>query len=418
MIKNIDKLAVSEERKKLLEILDYGLEMSKTESIIYKSLRLEGDLLYVNNQPFDLSQFKNICVLAVGKSSARSCEALEKILGDRIAMGYCIDVNLADLKAIALVRGQHKDMAKKNFSFSNAVVSVFGQLGEKDLVIAVISGGGSALLCYPYDSEYLIGWRLFKLLTERGARIQEINTVRKHLSLVKGGGLAKIVYPATMIGLIFSDVPGDDMSFVASGPTIKDKTTITDAQAILDKYNIREKVDFIETPKDDKYFRRVYNFLVGSNIIALEAMKQKGNSMNINIRIGKRDFEADADNAAKILLEQAKPYEVLLVGGETTVKIKGSGIGGRNQELCLSALQIIKKGEIIIACASDGYDNSDAAGAIADQITLQKAKNLNLNIKSYLDNNDSFSFFAKTGDQIITGLTGINISDLFLIYKT
>lgn len=417
MIKNFDKLAVSDERKKLLEILDYGLEMVRSEKIIEDSIVLKGDLLYINNQPFDLSEFEKIYVLGIGKASARACEALERILENRIYAGYCIDVMPAKLNVVTLTQGTHKEMAKKNFSFTNAVVSVLGNLTQKDLVISIICGGGSALFCYPYQSEVITGKSLFERLTKKGATIKEINTIRKHLSLVKGGGLAKIIYPATLIGLIFSDVPGDDLNFVASGPTVKDKTTIVDAQNILDKYNIDEKVEFIETPKQDKYFKRVYNYLVCSNKIALEVMEQKARSMNLKARIWKNDFESDANEAAKLLLQEAKTGELLLVGGETTVKIKGNGLGGRNQQVALSALQFIKEEEILISCASDGYDNSDASGAIADKYTLQKAKNLGLNIKSYLDNNDSFNFFAKTGDQIITGLTGINISDLFLIFK-
>ncbi len=417
MIKNIEKLGVSEERKKLLEILDYGLECTRPKEAVKRSLSLQGDYLFIQGVNFDLTKFKSICVIGIGKSSGQACEALEEILGEKLSFGYCIDVVPASLRTIALTIGEHKTLVKRNFSFSNAVVSSLRNLEKDDLVIAIISGGGSALFSYPYDSEHIVGRFLFEKLTQQGAKIQEINTVRKHLSLVKGGGLAKIVYPATLIGLIFSDVPGDDISFVASGPTVKDQTTVKDAMAILDKYNINEKIEFIETPKDDKYFERVFNFLVCSNGITLTAMKKKAEDLGLKARIWRRDFEADADLAAKILLDETEPGELLLAGGETTVRIRGGGVGGRNQQLVLSALKVIKVGEIVISCASDGYDNSDAAGAIADYITLEKANQLNLDIQSYISNNDSFNFFSKTGDQIISGLTGINISDLFLIYK-
>ena len=259
--------------------------------------------------------------------------------------------------------------------------------------------------------------QITKQLLKSTATIHEINTVRKHLSLVKGGGLAKIVYPATMISLIFSDVPSNDISFVASGPTVRDKTNIDDAKAILSKYNIKYDGEFFETPKEDKYFENVHNFILCSGKTVLSAMGKKAEEMDIQARVLRSDFEADADQACRILLENANSGELLLATGETTVKIKGKGKGGRNQQLVLSALKYIKEGDVVISCASDGYDYTEAAGAIADSETLKKAKEYNLNIEEYINNNDSFHFFEKTKDQIMTGKTGLNVSDIFLVYK-
>ncbi len=417
MIKNLNKLATTKTRKKILAVLDYGFEQTRTSTILKNSVKLNGDILTIQKKTFNLSKSKKIFVLGIGKASAESCQYLEKILEKKITKGYCIDIQKKGLKIIKLTVGSHPHSSKKNFEFTKKVVKNLSNLTKNDLVITVISGGGSALFCYPFKSECKTQVELFKKLTKKGANIKDINIVRKHISLVKGGGLAKIIFPAKVISLIFSDVPGNNLSTIASGPLIKDTSTPKDAKKILTKYQIKYSGNFFETPKENKYFKNISNFLLCSAETMLLAMQKKAKQLKINTRVLKKSFQADADKAGKILLKKTKSGELLLAGGETTVKIKGQGKGGRNQQVVLSSLKYLKENELIISCASDGYDFTKVAGAIGDLETLKKAKKLKLDPNKFIKNNDSFNFFSKTKDQIITGPTGINISDVFLIYK-
>jgi glycerate-2-kinase len=417
MIKNLNKIANSTQRKKILKILDFGLEQTRTSTILKNSIKLNGDILTVQKKAFNLKKSKRIFVLGIGKASGEACQYLEKLLGERLTKGYCIDIQKRNLNTIKFSLGSHPHSSKKNFEFTKEVVTALTDLAEDDLVITVISGGGSALFVYPFESECITQVDLFKKLTKKGANIKDINTVRKHLSLVKGGGLAKIIFPAKIISLIFSDVPGDDLTTIASGPLAKDPTTPKDAKKILEKYKIKYDGEFLQTPKGEKYFKNILNFLVCSSSTTLLQMQKKAEELKINSKIFKVDFQADADEAGKILLEKTNSGELLLAGGETTVKIKGSGKGGRNQQVVLSALQYLKENELIISCASDGHDYTEAAGAIGDSETIRKAEKLKLDPEKFRKNNNSFNFFLKTKDHIITGPTGINVSDIFLIYK-
>lgn len=417
MIKNLNKISTTETRKKILEVLDFGLEQTRTSTVLKNSVKLDGDHLTVQGEKFDISKAKKVLVLGIGKASGEACEFLENLLGDKLTMGYCIDTQERDLHTIKLTVGSHPHSSKKNFDFTENVITAFKDLTEDDIVIAVISGGGSALFCYPFESECVTQVELFRELTKKGANIKDLNTVRKHLSLVKGGGLAKIIFPTKTIGLIFSDVPGDDMTTIASGPLTKDPTTPEDARKVLKKYDIKYDGDLFETPKEDEYFKNISTFLICSSSTALSAMQEKATELGLNARIFKTDFQADADEAGKILLEETKSGELLLAGGETTVKIEGSGKGGRNQQVVLSALEYLKESELIVSCASDGHDYTEVAGAIGDSETKRKAIDLGLDQEEFAKNNDSFNFFKQTNDHIITGPTGINVSDLFLIYK-
>jgi glycerate-2-kinase len=245
------------------------------------------------------------------------------------------------------------------------------------------------------------------------------------LSLARGGFLAKYVYPAKVIALIFSDVPSNKLEFIASGPTIKDTTTVDDAKNILKKYKVESQIGFnidflIETPKQDKYFKNVENILFLSNKEALKAMADYARSLKYRAKIKTDQLKGEAQQIGRQIafdIKKEKNKTVLIYGGETTVKIIGKGKGGRNQELALSALRFIDNNELVIAFASDGKDNSLVAGAIADIFTKKKAKKLNLDIEKYLANNDSYSFFQKTGDFVKTGDTGSNVSDLIIALK-
>ena len=254
-----------------------------------------------------------------------------------------------------------------------------------------------------------------------GKTINKINIVRKHLSILKGGGLAKIAYPATIIGLIFSDIPGDDFENVASGPTYKDKTTICDAQKIITENNLGE-FNLIETPKEDKYFDKVYNFVLVSNKTAVDAMAKKAREFNLGVNIVSTALYDKADAAIKKIFSIEKENSVTLAAGEPSISVpKNEGRGGRNLHMGLEAIKnklIDSKNfqnSVFISLASDGMDNSDVAGAIVDENTLKKVKELGLDVNDYFNRFDSYSFFQKTGDMIITGPTGANVSDLMIL---
>jgi glycerate 2-kinase len=362
---------------------------------------------------------------------------------------------------IVYFKGTHPLPSRKNFLFTKKIIERFqGRLTKDDLVIVLVCGGGSAMLVYPNIplKKYI---QVNQELLKSGANIYEMNTIRKHLDLVKGGGLLKILYPAKVISFIFSDVPGNDLSFIASGPTVKDKTKIADALKIIKKYKLKsvKKEDLIETPKEEKYFKNVKNILALSNLTALKAMKEKAESLGFRAKILTDNLKGDVKDVAKFLFQEIKKSKekILIVGGETTVKAKGKGKGGRNQELVLWFLKLLysdinrikipgfkpdisnklpgyqpdKSGRhpgsksggypgnnfLIISLNSDGWDNTEFAGAIGDKMTLEKAEKLKLDIDKFLENNDSFHFFKKTKDGIITGRLPINVADLIILYR-
>ena len=425
-IKNFRKLAVSEERKKLLKIIEAGLEAIDTKKAISNAVKIEKGKLLIYNHAFSLKNAEKIVVVGIGKCSLEAAAVLEKKLGKRLTGGIVLDVHEGELKKIQTYTGDHPLMSPRNIDATKKIIELLSGLTEKDLVIFVISGGGSALLCQPKGFTCIEESAVVDGLIHSGADIYETNTVRKHLSLARGGFLAKYAYPARVVSLIFSDVIGDNLEFVASGPTVKDTTTLEQAKNVLEKYKIYKKIglsplNLIETPKDDKYFERVRNILFISNQTALDAMSEKSLEFGYMPRICKNNLSGEARKVAKEIIDELSKEKlgtVLLYGGETTVKIEGRGKGGRNQELSLSGLRYIKDNQLLISVASDGRDNSENAGGICDIITKEMAKKHNLDIEKYLKENNSYDFFAKTGDYLKTGDTGSNVSDIIIAINT
>jgi glycerate-2-kinase len=278
------------------------------------------------------------------------------------------------------------------------------------------------LLYLPEDKGSKEELPIMKTLMDVGATIQEINTIRKHMSLARGGYLAKYAYPARGVALIFSDVPTDNLNFIASGPTIKDQTTVKEAEEVLDKYKVLktcgiEKCGLIETPKEDKYFVNMRNILIASNSTALEAMRVEAEKLGYATEVRTNRLAGEARDVAKMLLDNLKtaPHKtVYLYGGETTVTVKHDGKGGRNLELALSALRTVQEGQMVLPFDSDGHDNTDYAGAICDTIAGKKAQDLNIDLEQYLSENRSYEFWGKIGDYLMTGETGSNVSDLII----
>lgn len=416
IVKNYSRLAITRSRKLALKLIDAGLAAISTQKALGNKIKRRGDILSIAGEKFDLAEFRRVFVVGIGKASFEAAIFLEKILRDRITGGAVIDVKGGRLKKIRSYIGTHPYPSKRNLEATKKIVEILKRARENDLIIAVISGGGSSLLCDPYRIRDITLREIDEELFSRKANIKEINTVRKHLSDIHGGNLAEIAYPATVIGLIFSDIPFRDLSFVASGPTFLDRTTKIEARRVMKKYNL-PLLRLVETPKNKKYFKKVSNILIVDNKTALQAMAKEARKSGFHARIIDSYLRGEAKMVGRKLISLAKGKKtVFLFGGETTVKVSGKGRGGRNGELVLGALEFLKPGQLIVSVASDGRDNiPEVAGALADVRTNGKTKKLDLDSHRFLADNDSYNFFKKTGDVIITGITGRNVSDLMLV---
>jgi glycerate-2-kinase len=426
-IQNFDELATTDARRALLTIAEAGYDAIDTQQVLAKAMRREGDTLFLAGQAVDLSAIGKLIFIAIGKSSAEAGMFAESVLGDRIADGVVVDVKTSpELKHIKTFHGTHPLPSDTNLQAAEAIVAALQGLTEKDLVVFVISGGGSTLLFLPEDKTNKEEVPIMQALITAGATIQEINTLRKHLSYARGGNLAKDAYPARVVSLIFSDVVGDDLSLIASGPTVKDATTMEDAAAVLAKFNILQacnmgKCGLIETPKDDKYFANVSNILVVSNMHALEGMKAAAEQLGFAADIRGAGLVGEADEAGKMIADEiraAPPRTALLWAGETTVTVRNpGGRGGRNLEVCVSALRFVNDGEEILSFASDGRDHGAFAGAIADVTTKKAAGSAGVDPEMFRAANDTYALFEKIGNYVMTGDTGSNVSDLMIALK-
>jgi len=419
-IKNFQELALSPERKILLKTIDKTFAQVNTPSVINANVKLRGNLLTIKGHSFDLGRFKTVRIIGFGKVSCEAAIALEKVLGGRIKEGKIIDVQKAKCEIVDSYLGSHPLPSRENVLASKDILRMAKESSEKDLVIVVVSGGGSALLCYPQD-ECDQAIRLYNDFLNTGAGIEELNIVRKHISHLKGGGLAKALYPATVIGLIFSDIPSNKFEYVASGPTYFDPTTVSQAQKILEKYNLK-KYKLLETPKEKKFFKKVFNIPLMSNREFLKAAKKAAETFGTKTKILSETLTLDIGKIPTILAKEAAPAKektLILAAGEPKVKVTTQGgSGGRNTLLSLIMLKTINTSkDIFISLASDGIDNGPCAGAVADQITFQKAKRLKMEPKFYINRFDSYNFFKATGDLIVTGPTGVNVSDIMFYLR-
>ncbi|OGD88211.1 hypothetical protein A2870_01200 [Candidatus Curtissbacteria bacterium RIFCSPHIGHO2_01_FULL_41_11] len=450
-VKNYKELAKSAERKIVLDLIEAAIFSIQPENVFGNSFKLNGNQLKILDKTIDLSVFRRIFLLGFGKGSAANCAIIERTLGDRLDGGWDIDAVDARFSKVEYTKGTHPLVSATNVEFTQKVIDKLSHLGEHDLVLIVTCGGGSALLESPtVPLKTLIA--VNEALLESGANIHDMNVVRKHLSRVKGGGLAKIIYPAKAVNLIFSDVPGNDLTVIASAPTIPDPTTQDEAWNIYTKFGIDKKVplkkeDFTQTTSADrsprsegrgslifaqnslhprlesrgffaqnKAFENIDNILFLSNSTALEAMQNKANDLGVDVRIYSDHFEGEAKEAgAKLVSECSRG--ILLVGGETTVRASGGGSGGRNQEVVLGVLGSLPENTIVASFDSDGWDNSPFAGAIGDKLTVKRARDLNLDVQSFLNRNDSLNFFKQTGDGIETGRLDANVADLIVVYR-
>lgn len=420
-IKNFEELATTPQRKIVLDLVEEALNSIQPQQVMRDSFFIKDNNLHIKKEEFDLKKYKRIYLIGFGKGSGGICKIIEETLKDRLTEGYDIDNVEEKFSKVEFSLGTHPLPSEQNIKFTENVLDKVRDLKEDDLVLVVICGGGSAMFEAPYkiDLQGLVD--VNNALLKSGATISEMNVVRKHLSRVKGGGLAKHLYPATVASLIFSDVPGSNLSVIASGTTVMETSTMADVESIFKKYNIDlpslSKDVFTETPHEEKYFDHVRNILIVSNSVAIEAMKQKamGNGYKIEV------YSDRAQGLSKVLgsklVEKTKPHSILLAGGETTVIVKGHGKGGRNQTLVLAALEAAGTNSVIASFGTDGMDFYYYAGAIGDANTLKKAKDLGLDPQKYLDDDNSYEFWNQTKDGIYTDRLQSNVSDLMIVLK-
>ncbi len=426
-LRNAAAISRTPQRIAALTILGAGLHAIRTREAIRRTVTADTERVCIAGQCFAWDEINRLLVVGVGKCALEAACALEEILGDRIDDGIVVDVRAAHetLTRIRARAGTHPFPSADNVAYTKEILTLLDGAGERDVVIAVISGGGSTLLCQPAHHTCEEETLLMRALFQHGIPIGEVNVVRKHLSLARGGNLAARAYPARMVALIFSDVPGDDISIVASGPTVRDPSTKEDALRVLARVApplaARFAPHLLETPKDAALFSRISHVVAVNNRIALAAMRGAAFSLEYAAEIASDVLEGDAEEVARTIthtLHHAAPRTVLLYGGETTVTVRDTaGKGGRNQHLALCALSHLHEGELLLACASDGRDNGPYAGALVDAETRRRAQEAGLIAEKYRARFDASPFFAQLEDVLETGYTGSNVADLLIAMK-
>jgi glycerate 2-kinase len=421
-------------RRQALRIFRAALKAAAPAQAVLRHVRLERDTFIAGDRRYRLPSFRNIYVIGAGKASAQMARAIERLLGARITAG---EINVKDghgapLRRIQINECGHPVPDQRGVDGARRIAQIASRATADDLIVCLISGGASALLPLPTPPITLAEkQKTTRLLLRSGANIHEMNCVRKHISQIKGGQLARLAYPATLLTLILSDVIGDDLDVIGSGPTVPDRSTLADARAIFEKYGIGNKLPAAaqETPKPgDRIFAKTHNVIVGSNALAVDAAEVEARRLGFHTLVLSTFLEGEAREIARVHSAIAKEIRAtgrpvktpacVISGGEPTVTVRGNGLGGRNQEFALaSALDIAGlQNVLILSAGTDGTDGpTDAAGAIADGTTLVRAQALGLNAAAFLANNDSYRFFEATGDLIKTGPTGTNVADIQLV---
>ena len=442
-IKNVDELSKTFLHRLALELAEHGLAVADPYNAVKNYVRICNGRICVADNAIDV--VGRIHVIGFGKASKRMAMALSDILGDKIIGGVVITPDEeSSYGNIRFVKGDHPIPGENTLKSSRALLEyVTSNVLEDDIVFVVVSGGGSALFEVPEDGIDLkdVAW-ISKELMKRGSDIFELNAVRKRFSKVKGGKLLRFLKCRKVISLIVSDVVGDRLDTIASGPTAPDETTFQDVYTILKRRGLwnelRESMRRIvemglerkipDTPKSgDKIFEKVLNVIIASNKIVLDSMAKKAREYGFNTLVLTSMLEGEAREVGKVLASIIKNIErynepiqkpaAIFAGGETVVTVKGRGIGGRNQELCLSLSISIKSMRNVVALCmgTDGVDGiSPAAGAIVDGETYHEGLNQGLDAQEYLENNDSYTYFSKIRKSIVTGYTGTNVNDIFI----
>jgi glycerate-2-kinase len=455
LIKNRQALlsnSSTEENRKLrgdvINILDSALEAVDPKRAVENSLKLEDGYIKLKpgNISYNLADVGEIYVVGGGKAGGAMSEAVENILGDRIEKGHVNVLKGTEgnygLDRITLNGAAHPVPDLDGVKGVRRMLDTVEKASEEDIVIVLISGGGSALMPYPAEGISLNDLQeTTSLLLMSGATINELNSVRKHLSGFKGGKLAENCFPSTVISLILSDVVGDPIDTIASGPTAPDNSFFRDAYSVMINRKVwepaPEKVKnrilmgldggVSETPKPgDEIFGKVSNNVIANNAIAAEAACKAADILGYDSFVLSTFVEGEAKEVGTVFAGIVREVEfknrpvkkpgAVIIGGESTVRVTGDGVGGRNMELALSASLKISSAALIACLATDGIDGpTDSAGAIVDGYTLSRAEKKGLDVGVFLENNDSYSFFRALDDFIFTGPTGTNVNDLAVI---
>ncbi len=422
-------------RRHALSIFQAALKAANPELAVTRELRR-----------IDAGKYRRVIVVGAGKASAAMAHAAEKVLGRRIAAGLINtkDGHLADLKRIELNECSHPVPDARGVEGARRIAALAEEAGAEDLVLCLISGGGSALLPLPAAPLTLEEKQeTTKLLLACGATIHEINAVRKHLSGIKGGQLARLAAPATVLALLLSDVVGDPLDVIGSGPAAPDESTFGDAWGVILKYGLEDRApgpvrarleagvrgEIEETPKaGDACFRHAKNVIVGSNRLAVDAAAARAKALGYRPLVLSTTIEGETRDVAwmhaaiaREVVSTGRPAKApvcLISGGETTVTLRGKGKGGRNQEFALAAAMGLKgvPGVLAFSAGTDGTDGpTDAAGAMGDGATCERGAEMGMPAQEFLANNDSYPFFEALGDLVMTGPTGTNVMDVRLV---
>ncbi len=436
--------------KPLHAIIDAALRAVNPSVAVKNTLRRDGNFLYCGDAVYNLDAIARITVTGFGKAGAPMAHAVHSLLADRISAGvvivkygHTLPAN-TDIPPITILEAGHPVPDANGVRHTRQLIHLLENTRSTDLILTLISGGGSALLVQPVTGVSLADVQsLTTELLKAGAPITAINTVRKHLSQVKGGQLAKLAHPTRIISLILSDVGGDPLDIIASGPTAPDPGTFADAIAALKKYGLWAKApraitDFFrdgaagvhpETPKPgDAIFARVQNEIIANNRTAVNAAADAARGRGFSVTVHPDFVEGDVHTVAQWLAEKTRQLRkkvdadgkpaAFIFGGEPTVTVRGNGLGGRNTELALAtALNIAELPRVRVACvATDGNDGpTDAAGAIISGETIALAAKLGLNAATFLQNNDSYHFFETNGELLKTGATNTNVNDIVVV---
>ncbi len=451
-----DLLKCSPHGERVKRILEAALQAADPATAVQRFLQRQGERLYVADRTYDLSTFRRVLLLGVGKASVAMARAAAKILGDRLSAGLVIvkegyespawgDLEEAALEEkVAILTAAHPIPDRRGLQAAQRLSQVLQSAADEDLLVCLLSGGGSALLTLPLEGLSLEDLQaLTALLLASGATIHEINCVRKHLERLKGGRLAQLAARAHLVSLILSDVVGDPLEVIASGPTTPDPTTFDDAWAVLERYGLLEQAPrrviqvlksgrsgkIPETPKPgEAFFERVQNVIVANNYLAAQAALRQAQVEGFHSLLLTTFLQGEARQAGRFLAAVARQITTygqplprpacLVAGGETTVTLQGDGRGGRNQELALAAVQDLEglPDIALVTLATDGGDGpTEAAGAAVSGETMARARAMGLHPQNFLKRNDSYHFFKHLGDLLITGPTGTNVNDLALV---
>ncbi|MFC6862405.1 glycerate kinase [Halomicroarcula sp. GCM10025817] len=432
MIRDYDTLARSPAHDCALDCLEAGIEAAQPRTVVAETVQRTGEQLRIDDAVYDLEAYERVVVLGGGKAAAQVARELEAILGDALTGGVVVTDDPEACDRVTVREGDHPVPSQRGVEGAEAVLEQARAADESTLVLAVITGGGSALLPAPAEA---VGLEALQSVTDAllssGATIDEINAVRKHCSRLKGGRLAAAAAPATVATLVFSDVVGDDLSVIASGPTVPDETTFADALAVLDRYDIDAPAvrdyltagvdgDVSETPSPgDPAFDRVSTHILADAWTALEAARSTARERGYETMVLSSRLRGEAREAGLAHLAVAEevvatgnpvePPAVVLSGGELTVTVRGDGEGGPNQEFALAGAIDLPPGAVLAAVDTDGRDGaSDAAGAIVDSETVTDTAAA----RDALDDNDAGGYLAGRDARIVTGRTGTNVNDL------